>query len=508
MIARGPRPSTPDLLHNRFRVPRPLAWLVVALAAATGACDKVPLLAPTGSSITLSASSPTAALNSTVEITAVVQESAGTAPQNGTLVTFSTNLGTVEPREAQTRGGIARATLNTGGQSGTATITATSGTAKATGDASLKIAIGAAAAGSVVVSASPASVASTGGTATVTASALDEAGRKIPNVPISFSTTAGTLSANTASSDANGDATVTLTTNREATVTASVGSGTSAKTATTTVRVNTAPTLAFGALSPTSPTAGSPVSFTITPAANTTPTVTVDWGDGTATQNVGTLAGGAARTVSHTYASPGNYTATATATEQSSGETSTNTVPIAVGARPVNTIAITVTSGTTPALGTPTSFTTTPTTTTGAAATSNVRVDFGDGTAIDLGAVTGATTVLHTYATPGTYQVRATLTDIAGGTSTATTFVNLAYTISAFPNPVVVNTETTLTLNGATTGQTYVWDFGDGQTSGSTSSSSIAHRYTTTGTKNVRVVITNSGGTTTTVTGTVTVSAS
>src|SRR5687767_13197735 len=53
-----------------------LAMLVLSFAAA---CDKVPLLAPTGSVITLFASSTTVATNGEIEIIATVIEN-GTAP--------------------------------------------------------------------------------------------------------------------------------------------------------------------------------------------------------------------------------------------------------------------------------------------------------------------------------------------------------------------------------------------------------------------------------------------
>src|SRR6266496_112581 len=101
-----------------------LALLALPLAL-VAACDKVPLLAPTGSVITLLATTTTVSLNSQVTIVATVIENgsapagtgtgtgtgtssrsgAGTPVQNGTLITFTTTIGTIEPAEARTHNG-------------------------------------------------------------------------------------------------------------------------------------------------------------------------------------------------------------------------------------------------------------------------------------------------------------------------------------------------------------------------------------------------------------------
>jgi adhesin/invasin len=53
----------------------------------------------------------------------------------------------------------------------------------------------------------------------------------------------------------------------------------------------------------------------------------------------------------------------------------------------------------------------------------NVTVDFGDGDATNLGAITGETFVTHRYAVGGTYPVRATQLNANGSTNTATLVV-------------------------------------------------------------------------------------
>jgi hypothetical protein len=106
-----------------------LLWGVLALAGGlTIACEDVPLLAPSGSTITLTASTNAMPANATTEIIAQVLEPAGTAPHSGTLIIFTTTLGSIEPFEARTDvNGRVIVRFNSGPASGTAVITAGSG---------------------------------------------------------------------------------------------------------------------------------------------------------------------------------------------------------------------------------------------------------------------------------------------------------------------------------------------------------------------------------------------
>ena len=108
------------------------------------ACDKVPLLAPQESTITLSSASTVVQANGTTEIRAMVLEPSGTPVQNGTTVMFTTNLGTLLPVEARTLNGVATVQFLGNGQSGTATIKAISGGAASE---ALELSVGAGAAG-------------------------------------------------------------------------------------------------------------------------------------------------------------------------------------------------------------------------------------------------------------------------------------------------------------------------------------------------------------------------
>src|SRR5712671_1272934 len=139
-----------------FRV---LRVVLGVLAMTTVACQRVALLAPSGSTITLTSVATTVPLNGTTNLIAQVIEPAGTPPQRGTLVTFTTSLGTIQPIEAETDpGGRVMVAFKAGTQSGTATITALSGGVTTGTTGAIKIAIGAASVATVGLIASPANI--------------------------------------------------------------------------------------------------------------------------------------------------------------------------------------------------------------------------------------------------------------------------------------------------------------------------------------------------------------
>src|SRR5580765_1903078 len=113
----------PDV-HTRLS---PLVLAVAAVCVTVVGCSKVPLLAPSGSTITLTSAATALPVNGSTDIIAQVIEPAGTPPQRGTLVTFTTNLGSVQPSEAETdTSGRVVVKYIAGSGSGTATITAIS----------------------------------------------------------------------------------------------------------------------------------------------------------------------------------------------------------------------------------------------------------------------------------------------------------------------------------------------------------------------------------------------
>jgi hypothetical protein len=101
--------------------------LILLGAVIVTACDSAPLVAPIASTISVFSSVRTLTPGGSAEITAIVIEEAGTPVHDGTVVTFTASLGTVNPVEAETRDGVAVTTFTAGSMVGTAQIAATSG---------------------------------------------------------------------------------------------------------------------------------------------------------------------------------------------------------------------------------------------------------------------------------------------------------------------------------------------------------------------------------------------
>ena len=308
------------------------AMLVSALAA----CDRMPLTAPSGTAITLIATTNLLPVNGSTDITAVLIEGGqstgtgtnppatntgvGTPVHNGTLVTFTTSLGRIEPAEARTTNGRATVKLYADGRSGTALITAFSGAATKT----LEVGIGAAGATRIVVTATPQALAWNGGTTTVSARVEDEQGNGLLGVPVSFGTTAGTLTPTTATTDANGIARASLTTTAAATVTANAGAATGDVDITLQARTDLTITPPSGSI-----TIGVPAAFTfgVSGTGTSVSNAIVDWGDG-ATTSLGALVG--TRTVSHLFDDTGSVRVTLSADDASNVRTSVSTEVVVV----------------------------------------------------------------------------------------------------------------------------------------------------------------------------------
>jgi large repetitive protein len=400
--------------------------LIAALSLAV-ACDKVPLLAPTGSVISVFASANTVPLNGDIEIIANVIENgtaqsapttptngtpgtgttgttsttttgAGTPVQNGTLVSFTTTIGRIEPSEARTSNGQVRVRFFSGNQSGTATITAFSGGASGKLE---NLKVGAAAVERVTLSASPQTLPPGGGTSTITARVEDASGLGLSGIPVTFTTDNGSLNPPTATTDSNGVATTSLNAPRTAKVTANV--------------------------------------------AGKTADVTVTLGPRT------------------------GITITAPTTQIAAGQPATFTVAVAATAN-----------------------------------IQNVTVDFGDGRQQSLGAISGSTTVQHTYTEAGTYNVRATATDATGFTEQVATAMTVlpgqppsVIITASNNNPSVGETVIfTATASGATsTIVRYEWDFGGGiPPTASTTGNRATASYTTTGSKVITVRVIQATG--------------
>ena len=227
-----------------------LAGLALA-ALAAGGCERALQVAPSSSTLALTAAEASVPLNGSITVTATVTNSGGAAIADGTLVTFASTLGTIEPREAYTSNGRATVRLNAGAVSGTARVSASSGGVQAS---ALDIRVGSVPT-RVVLTASQANP----GSVTLVATVFDAAGGAVTGVPVAFATTAGTLGSTAVTTDGLGQAANTLYGTSDAVVTATV-SGVQASIA---VRFGAGGTLSVNiTMNPSTPQRRQTVAFT------------------------------------------------------------------------------------------------------------------------------------------------------------------------------------------------------------------------------------------------------
>ena len=159
---------------------------------------------------------------------------------------------------------------------------------------------------------------------------------------------------------------------------------------------------------------------------------------------------------------------------------------------------ITITGPTTSvSAGTPATFTV------NVGAQSNVRdvtVNFGDGAGQSLGALSGSTTIPHTYNEAGTYVVTATATEASGFTETVSTGVTVLPgqppSVIVTPSNAIRAQNETVILTAQVSGNTstiirYEWNFGAGATPAvaTTSGNRAEASWIGTGTKIITVSV-------------------
>jgi PKD repeat protein len=305
-------------MHLRF-------WVAVGILLLP-TCKGVDLTAPTGSSISISANPSQISLNGGEStITVILTNPDGSPVPDGTAVYLTATLGTIADR-AETRGSRLTETLVAGNEPGTATVTARSGTSEVSAETEVTIGTSLT---SIAVSANPASLGPDGGKATVTAVAYGANFETLANVPITFSTDAGSLESEgePIRTNSQGEARDTLTTTTSANVTAT--SGDLSATATVEVGANTPPTAQFSH-SPTSPKVGEVVNFSAAESTDADGKITNyqwDFGDG---------ATGSGIRASHVYQSANSFTAVLVVTDDLGATGSkTSTVRVSLGDAPI-----------------------------------------------------------------------------------------------------------------------------------------------------------------------------
>jgi len=402
-----------------------LTAIVMACAFFQGCGESLPTAPSAVTTITLTTSKSQLPFNGTAMITADIVGSTGRSAPNGTLVTFTTTLGSFESASAETMQGRATVTFQAGTISGTATINATATNAATAPETASRIAIGAAAASRVLVIADPPSVPFSGGSTAITATVLDGSGQPLASIPVTFSSTAGTLAPSSLKTDQEGNAKTTLRTSLAATVTAAVSADGSVSgpvgngaTGSTSVTVAPRPQPTVSVTPSPNPTAGAVTTFTIAvaPATNSGTAIqslTIAFGDG-ARLDLG-AASGMTIVVQHVYQTAGPYVVSVTAVDTAGASATASTVIIVAPAVPM-TVAIEFTP---PIVsGGTTIFTFVATVQPATVMAATYQWNFGDGSS----ALTTNKQIAHTFRNGGgPYTVQVVVTSTTG--QTADTFV-------------------------------------------------------------------------------------
>jgi len=190
---------------------------VTATVGSLSATAQVTFTAGAPANVALAANPSTLPVGNSSALTATVTDQFGNAVADGTVVSFTTSLGSVSPVSATTVNGVATATLSST-VAGVATVTATVGSLSATAQVTFVVPT------SVTLVAVPSTL-PVGSLSTLTATVFDQFNNPIVvGVVVSFTTSLGSVSPVSATT-VNGVATATLssTVAGVATVTATVG---------------------------------------------------------------------------------------------------------------------------------------------------------------------------------------------------------------------------------------------------------------------------------------------
>ena len=184
--------------------------LLAALCLVLPACDKATPTAPTGTTLTISASPANIALTGSSTITVTALKENGTPVNPGTEVRVSASLGVLDDEVIETnQQGVATTVLRGGDRIGMSEVTARSGAAT---EAMVTVEIGRLAS-NISLQADPPSIDENGGTITLRAVVRDDQGQPLPGVPVNFQSDVGTLNSGGAfvETNSNGIATDRLT---------------------------------------------------------------------------------------------------------------------------------------------------------------------------------------------------------------------------------------------------------------------------------------------------------
>jgi len=247
-----------------------IAWVASVFAGCGG---QVPLTAPEGAELSITAN-PTAIPVfegvSTITVVGFKAVKDGGGPlTDGTQIFLTTNVGTIEER-VEMQNGVARGTLRSNGRAGLASVTAHSGVGIAK-TLEPPVLIGNAAGINILLTANPPTLTTPNFTTELVATVFDNSNNRLSDVPIIFTTSAGALASASTSlrTNANGQATDRLTLLNQPSATVTAFSGSISSNAVTVSRSTTATTIPS-----TTPTTSSSTTTTTTPPTTTTTTPT------------------------------------------------------------------------------------------------------------------------------------------------------------------------------------------------------------------------------------------
>jgi adhesin/invasin len=276
-----------------------VAFLVLG-ALVAGGCEQALTVAPSSSVLVISAPKTSVDLNGTMTVSAVLTDDTGAAVADGTLMIFTSTLGTISPYEAKTSNGRASVTLAAGSVAGTASITATSGSITSN---TLSVTVGTVPARIVLSSSISGSVAS------ITATVYDATGAPVPGTPVAFATTAGTLATSSVSTNTSGQAFTSLYGSADAVVTATA---TGASTSIYVLLGSTGVISVNLAVDPEAPTRNEAMTFTATVASSSGSTVSVSSYQWVFSDGLTVITSG--NTTSRSFSAEGTYSVTLTVT--------------------------------------------------------------------------------------------------------------------------------------------------------------------------------------------------
>jgi len=198
---------------------RPLLLAALLLLPALG-CDKASPVAPSGTTLSISANPSTVSLNGTSTITVIGRQPNGNPLNPGTEIIFSVDKGSIDPIAKIQSGGTASVTFHADSRSGSARVTASTGGSGGGGtsggggssSASVDVQVGLSSGDkpTIIISASPNSIA-VNGSATVTVIARNADGSPAAaGQQVILTTTLGTLSPSRPVTGADGTATAKL----------------------------------------------------------------------------------------------------------------------------------------------------------------------------------------------------------------------------------------------------------------------------------------------------------